>query len=319
MNWSRLLPLIGIAVFAAVLLSVDLTGVADSIAGANPLLLFMAASIQAPLVLLKAGKWRMIARASGGEAPFRGFVHAWLVGFVIGIATPGRIGEFTKSLYLRDSMPTGRALASIAVDRIMDISTLFVLAIAGALLFTRAYGGPAGGMVPLMAALLAAFLVASLLVMKRGDFVKGFARPMFRRFVPERHKPGMKSAFHDFYKGLGSIRGAGLRSALPLTLSALAWLLLVFQCSLISMAISLHVGYSFLLAVIPVVVLLDTLPISFSGLGTRELALIFFLGALSVPVAMAVSFSILIFIINYMLLVPFGLVLWLARPVRIGS
>jgi uncharacterized protein (TIRG00374 family) len=318
MDISRLLPLIGVAIFIAVLLNVDLPEMLNSIAGASPPLLLLAAFVHIPLILMKAGKWKLITHAFGSKAPLSRFMQAWLVGFVTGIATPGRIGEFSKACYLRERVSMGRALASIAVDRAIDIAVLFVLAILGAALFIYVYGGFIHAeIMVLMAVLFAAFLASVSLVLARGDIVKRFARPLFRRFVPGRYKPGMKTAFREFYAGLGEIMKARTLVASSAVLSALSWLVIVFQCSLISMAISLRIDYAFLLSVIPVVTLLDALPVSVSGLGTRELALIFFLGIISIPMGAAVAFSILIFLLNYMLLVPFGLILWMVRPVKI--
>ena len=52
-------------------------------------------------------------------------------------------------------------------------------------------------------------------------------------------------------------------------------------------------------SIIPLITLLDALPISFSGLGTRDAAMIFLFSLMSLSAEAAVSFSLLILVFNY--------------------
>ena len=88
MDKSRLLPLTGILIFTAVLLNVDLPEIAGSIISADPFLLLLAALIHIPLITMKAGKWKVITHAFREAATLRECLHAWMLGFVIGIARP---------------------------------------------------------------------------------------------------------------------------------------------------------------------------------------------------------------------------------------
>lgn len=318
MNVSKLLPLIGVLVFIAVLLNSDLPEIAAAIAGADPLPLAIVLAIHVPIILLKSGKWKIITHAYEKPAGFVECAHAWLVGFVIGIVTPGRIGEVSKAYYLRKGMSMGRAMATVVVDRITDMTVLFILAILGAVSFMYS-GALSGNVMLLLLALFAAFILAAFFFLTRKDAVGRMAGPLFRRFVPLGHKDGMRATFHDFYLGMKDIRKRAYLVPVSMLISVISWLIIIMQYSLIALALSLQIDYLFLLSVIPVVILLDTLPISFSGLGTREVALIFFLGIIQVPLESVVSLSILVFLVNYMAFVPAGLLLWFIRPIRIGK
>jgi uncharacterized protein (TIRG00374 family) len=244
--------------------------------------------------------------------------HAWIVGFIIGIVTPGRIGEFTKAYYLKDDMPVGCGIATVAIDRIIDIAVLFVLAISGAFLFLVYYSGfLQSDFIYLLTIMFVVFLGAVFFVLTRGNFVRRLARPMFERLVPKKYKSRMRSAFDDFYKGLGKIKSRWHLVLVSVLMSFLSWLVIIFQFTMIAASLSIQLEYLFLLSVIPVVILLDTLPISFSGLGTRELALMFFLGIMGIPLELIISFSVLIFIVGYLVYVPFGLLLWFMKPIKI--
>jgi uncharacterized protein (TIRG00374 family) len=318
MDASKFLPLIGIAIFIIVLLNVNLAEITGHLAGADPLFLAMVVLLHAPVILMKAGKWMVITRAFGKGAPLLQCVHAWLVGFVIGIATPGRIGDISKACYLKERMPLGRGIATVVIDRLIDVFALFFLAILGTLVFVYAYSEfLQSGFLYILLVFFSAFIISAFIVLTKRDAVKRLARPVFRRFVPGRYKSGMRITFHDFYLGLRDIRKRGRLVACSVVISLLSWLVIILQVKLVSMALSLEIDYLFLLSVMPVVTLLDILPISLSGLGTREVALIFFLGILSVPMATAVSFSVLIFLVDYLVLVPFGLLFWAIKPIRI--
>ena len=320
MDASKLLPLIGVLVFIVVLLNFNLQEIATTIAGADLLPLAMVLAIHVFIILLKAGKWKVITHAYEKPAGLIQCVHAWLVGFVIGIVTPGRIGEFSKAYYLRKTMSMGRGMATIVVDRITDITVLFTLAILGVVTFIYVYSGAISlSVMVLLIIPFMAFLLAAFLFLTRKDMVRRLARPLFSRLVPVRHKEGMRATFHEFYLGMNDIRNSANLVLISMLLTVLSWLIIIIQYSLIALSLSLSIDYLFLLSVVPIVILLDTLPISFSGLGTREVALIFFLGIIHVPAEAAISFSILIFLVNYMAFVPVGLLFWFIRPIRISQ
>jgi uncharacterized protein (TIRG00374 family) len=318
MDISKFFPLIGIVIFIVVLLNVNLSEIANSIMDVSPVFLILAITLHIPIVLLKAGKWKIITHTYERAASFPVCVHAWLVGFVIGIVTPGRLGEITKVYYIKERMSLGRGIATVVIDRIIDILVLFILAISGTVLFIYKYSGflQANFTLPLIIFFFV-FLLSTFFILTRGDIVKKLAKPMFRRFVPGKHKSSLKNAFHDFYLGLKEIRKRGYLVVLSVAISLIYWSIIILQFKLISLALSLQIDYFFLLSVMPVVILLDTLPISFSGLGTREIALIFFLGILSVPIEAVISFSVLIFLFSYLVLVPFGLLFWFIKPIKI--
>jgi uncharacterized protein (TIRG00374 family) len=320
MDLSKFLPAIGILIFVIILLNNDIPAIIELILGADPFLLGIVLLLHVPAILLKATKWKLITNAYGKPAPIAKCIHGWLVGFMIGIATPGRIGEMTKAYYLKDEMPTGGGLSTVVIDRIIDILVLFVMAISGGIIFMAAYSGfLQSDFFIFISIFFIAFVSGTFFVLARGDFVRRLVRPMYDRFAPRKHKSRMKDAFNEFYLGLGKIRKRKRFVVLSVALSFLSWMIAILQYNVIATAMSIQVSYLFLLSVMPVIILLDALPISFSGLGTREVALIFFFGAIGIPMGMAISFSVMVFLLGYVVFIPFGLASWLLRPVRIRT
>lgn len=314
MKLQKLLPLIGIAIFLYILWNMDPGRVWASMQGINPAILFLAVLVTIPVVLLKALKWNILARSCGINQRFSSSVSGWLVGFSIGIITPGRIGDLSRACYLREGAGLGTGLTTVVVDRLVDVIVLFVLTIVGLSFLITSY---TIGSILFPISILFVTLVVIALAFTRKGLVARMLRPLFRRLVPVKYKPRLSSLFEEFYKGIGLM---GRRKALLLTstmICILAWTFSIFQYYVISLSMGLGISYSFLFMVSPLTILLDALPISFSGLGTRDAVFIYFLSLVGIAAESAVAFSIMIFLAIYILTGISGMVFWMKNPIRI--
>jgi uncharacterized protein (TIRG00374 family) len=316
MEKSRLVPLLGIIIFVAVLMNTDLLLIIDTLLAARIDLILFVILLHVPVILLKAWKWKILTHAYGNSPGIFRFVYSWLVGFVIGMVTPGRLGEISKVYYLKDNFSFGKGIATVAVDRIIDIIVLFILAILGIITFL--YGRVLQNeIVYMLIILFSAFLFSVYFVFSRSGSVKKYSKPIFKRLVPKRMKSGMKAAFHEFYQGLNEIKKRKGIVIASFSLTVISWFLAIFQFELIAISLSLQIDYFFLLSVMPIITLLDALPISFSGLGTREVALIFIFGLIGISIESTISFSIMVFMLGYMVYVPLALIIWFHKPIKI--
>ena len=125
--------------------------------------------------------------------------------------------------------------------------------------------------------------------------------------------------FNDFYSGLRMITGNRKRLFMAFSLGIAAWALSTAHRYLAGLSIGMDVGYLTLFLVMPIITLLDTLPISLSGIGTREVSLLFFLSLFGVAAETAVAFSVLLLLLGYVLVGAVGFALWLRNPVRFRS
>jgi uncharacterized membrane protein YbhN (UPF0104 family) len=78
--------------------------------------------------------------------------------------------------------------------------------------------------------------------------------------------------------------------------------------------IHLPVDWSVALLTVPVLALIEILPVSVVGIGTRELAAIIVLGVFHIPPEQAVLFSLLYFLLGYIPSFILGLILFNTRP-----
>jgi len=77
---------------------------------------------------LRALRWQVIL-ASSGEVGFLTAFHILMTGFMMNCVLPGRIGEIARPIILKkkENIPFSTGLATVAVERVFDISLLLLL------------------------------------------------------------------------------------------------------------------------------------------------------------------------------------------------
>lgn len=313
---TKFLPLVGIVIFIYILSRVDLHSVWDTLAGAN--LVFLAATflVIVPSLVIKGIKWDMLIEPFGFRFRTLEGTKIWVIGFALGVITPGRIGDFVKAFYVKErgKISMGKSLTTVIVERVLDIVVLFVMGLVGMLAVYMLYSG-ATDVLYLVLGLFVVFLVLVWMLSKKG-LSERMLRPLFNMFVPERHKERVRVSFHDFYAGVDKMKTERVLLVKVVGLTVISWLMNFLQVYVLSLALGLDVPLTFLVMILPIVLLVETLPISFSGVGVRELTLIPLLAIIGVPASSAVSLSLMILIFNY-IIAAVGLMFWVKNPVEI--
>ena len=93
-------------------------------------------------------------------------------------------------------------------------------------------------------------------------------------------------------------------------LTVLAWSVCFIQYYFLALALGLNLNYFSIFFVVPILFLVSLIPISISGIGTRDAAAILVLSSFGISPELAIAFSLGILIENYILAV-FGFVIWL--------
>ncbi|MBN1941545.1 MAG: flippase-like domain-containing protein, partial [Candidatus Diapherotrites archaeon] len=248
----------------------------------------------APTVLLKGFKQSVMLRAFGKKIPLFESSQIWLVGYLLGSVSPGRSGDFLRAVYFKKnfSVNLGNGLSLILLDRAMDVTFLLLAGLFGLLFFSFAFNL---GLAPiLLVSIFLAVFLAGLFLLTKKRFTGFIMKPIFNFLVPKKFKEALKSGFGDFYLGLACFRKNKKILFFAVFLTLASWLLFFFQVFILSLALGLSIPLDFIFLMMPIATLVEILPISFSGMGTRDATLIFFLGFLQISGESAVSLSILI-------------------------
>lgn len=313
-KYLKFLPIFGLALFVYILSKVNLNLVKETFLKMDVRFLLLAFLLTLPSLFVKTAKWRQLVNPFTDKFTWKEGFSAWVAAFFIGLITPGRIGDLTRAFYLKKEMPIGKALTTVVVDRVLDVFVLMTLSAVG-LMYVFSHFAVNSKVPIFIGVMFLAFVGAAAFFLEKGRAGK-LLKPIFNFFVPDKYKETLKSSFHDFYEGMNVLLDNKIAIAKAAVLSFVAWWLVSLQYFLLAKAMGVGINYFVLFMILPTVILVEILPISFSGLGTRDAMLILFFSfvGLTKDAAVALSLSILMFSYIYSLV---GLAVWIKKPIKL--
>lgn len=305
--------LLGLILLVVLLTRLDLHQVYQTLRQANPFLMIVAVLTIIPLILVKTIRWQVILRSQDIRFPFWPAFLAYFGSLFIGLLTPGRLGEFVKAIHVsrEGQVSAARAFSSVLADRLFDLYAL--LCVGGMALLTLTADktglGVVLGAIALITVPIMLFLNETTFGWLQRSGSKWGGRLAQWLFGPT-------GWLQEIREGLRQLTFAKLMITIGLT--ALAYLIFFGQGYLLALALELPVGFSSVSYAIALGSLVTLLPISISGLGTREAAMIAYLGTVGVTAEVALSFSLLVFLIFYIGGGLMGAIAWWIKPVDMG-
>jgi len=256
-------------------------------------LVWLAGAIALTLVgvALSALRWQRVLVALERPARVGVLVRHYLASLFVGNFLPSTIGGdvLRVSRLTSDGGDAPRVLASVVLERLTGWLVLPVLTFVGLAAnpgLRRMAPGPAGTAFGLALATLV--LLAVLLGLAS---IRAFDRSV-------RGDHGWRRFTGAVHLGLERFRRAPGLTFEVLTAGFAYQLVVVLAAFLAGKALGLTVGWTAMLAFFPVVAIVQVLPLTVSGLGTREAALIFFLHPFGVPDSHAFALGLLLYMVN---------------------
>jgi uncharacterized protein (TIRG00374 family) len=149
--------------------------------------------------------------------------------------------------------------------------------------------------------------------------MRKFMGPVVRFLTPPRFRSQLSAQAGLFYDGLARYGTHWRQTALAGALTFAFWAGIVFLAFTVTRVLAIDVSSGFVALMMPIVTLVEIIPISVSGIGTREAAVIFFFSAVGIGSAEAVAFSIMYLIAGTYLTALVGFAAWLANPAKLGG
>lgn len=323
----------GISIGLAVVLlwlflrSVDLAAVGRAIAHAH--LGWVAVATLLSLVGIPFRSWRWtLLLARSGKVPQRDANTATAIGYAMSTLLPARAGEIVRPVVLtrRTGVPLSAAIASVGLERIIDLVVVLVLFICFALSGSVPEHLPAAelsrlallrrsalglGLVALVLLPLFALLAARPHLARR-------ATAPFLRLVPARHRERAAGAIASFLEGLGAVRTP--REALLMAAASLSlWLMVCcqIQATLLAFDLSFPFPVTFFLLTWSVLGLAIPTP---GGLGGYHAALAYALtGFFAVADTQAKAFAIVSHLVSFTPVTLVGLACLSAGGLKLRS
>jgi len=254
-------------------------------------------------LLAIARRWQLVIRLGGINAPFFPLAEATFIGAFFNQFLPSSVGgDFFRILAVRrHGASLNNAVTGVFMDRLFGFISLGALCLLAL---------PAEGAALLDSDLKWPFFVTLLLL----SGVLGGGGLLL--FIPKHwHAHFLVRPFHSVIEMVqGALRQKGLFLSMFAS-SLVASVLVIFGLQILMLPFHIPLTWGQGTAILPVILLLTALPISFAGWGLREGAMIVALGIYGVPQETALALSLTYGMLQLASGLP-GLVLWILENRR---
>lgn len=279
-----ILRLLGLGLLVWILSQVDWHSVFSALREFPPFVLALYFGVFFAGALLKILRMYLLLKSLKVDISFYDVYGIVTESAFYGLLTPARVGEFSKVAYLiKHGLPSAQAWWIVILERLIDLGTLLSAGVAGIYLFFLSdydVWGSAATFISLIGLMAALLWHASPLLEK----FFGLAR----KFLPS-HKffsqQNVASAL------ISSLAPLSTKIFVPISLMVLVISFLQIYCLAHGFGANVPLLYMGLSSVVATAISL--LPISISGLGTREAIYIALLNRFGVARGVAVSISLL--------------------------
>lgn len=299
-----LLVAVGLAVTVACMYlavrGVALDDALDALRDSDLRWLLPALPVFALAIVLRAVRWWSLFEA-GARPPLRAVVYALMVGYFFNNILPARAGEAARviALHRRAATPKAETVGTVVVERLFDVLALLIVLFASypwlpEISWLRAAA--------IFGAVVVAVLLALVYVVVRYDerAVHWLLSPL-RRIRREGVAERLEAAAVNATRGLVALRSPriALRGML---LTIASWTTLGLSYAILTNAFALDLPVVAGMLVTVAINLSLVLPSSPAALGVFEAATVIALRAFDVPQAEALSYALVLHLLN---LVPF--------------
>jgi uncharacterized protein (TIRG00374 family) len=279
--------------------------------------LLLAFILNLPQLGLKAWRWHRLVRWQGMRLSYGRALLAYFSSLLVGFLTPGRLGEMAKAITLKVecgvSFATG--LSSVVVDRMFDMYLLLALGSVGILRFSFV-----GTQISWPSFLVICVVLALPLLFIHEHAARRLGLLAARLPGLNRKRAALESKVEQYAAGLSVLRPARVLECGVWT--TLAYLIFFIQCLCCARGLGLNgirlMDMSFMMAATNFI---SFVPISISGLGTREACLVYFMARLPVAYGtdQAVAFGLSLFLVLFVGGGLLGLASWQFAPLGLRA
>jgi glycosyltransferase 2 family protein len=306
------------AILAYLATKIDMTAAAQATAAISRphlILVLMMVGLDRAVMIVR---WVLLLRASGIGISTSDATRLFLVSSFVGSFLPAGIGADAARAYglargTSEQAPSPKpqataseALASVAVDRLLGIASLVLMAIIGVIAWTPEEPGDWRIPAAIVVALIACVAVF-------------WANEWLRAIIPaHRHEGFLTKRLLRLTDAVGRYRDRRGVLVHVLVWSIVVQVLRITQAFILAAGLGLTVPFTYFLLFMPLALLLLLLPISISGFGAPQAGIVWLLQPMGVAESDAFALSTLIVVTGLAGNLP-GLFLWLRARNPVNS
>ncbi len=264
---KKFLPLLGISIFFYIICTLDIEKMIDAFLSINPIFIIFSLTLTIPRVIIRNYAWRLIQKEQKITIGFFESLKIFLIGYFYGSITPGYIGQIMRVPYMKEKTgePYGKLFVNTVIETIIHTLSLYGMMIIGALLVLETLPE----LFPITTAWLIILAIVLLYFIKKGRGEKLFYT-LIKYLTPNKLKSYLNKFVDTFYADFPRIK----KLTVPLILGIFTWIIIFSQEYIIVLALGLDIPYLYFLLLFPIANAVGFIPITFAGLGTRELTAI---------------------------------------------
>jgi uncharacterized protein (TIRG00374 family) len=316
-RWVPLvLPVIGLGIFVWIIRGIGVGNVVDTFRGVDPRKLLIFPPFTAFILLMHGLRWQYLMRMIGVDYSLWRSTMVWAIGFFGASVTPAKVGDALRAYYL--SQDTDRSFAesflTVVIDRLLDVIVMLVFGVVAVFVFSYYYIHLPSVWIVIVGT--AAIFVLIYLLLHR-QLMKKLLGPFFRTLAPAKYREELSLHFNSFYDALAVYLRGWKRTSVGFVYTLLFWAAVALLAYMVVRILDIDVSLRYIILMLPMMALVEIIPISISGLGTREAAVIYFFSVVGIGSTKAVAFSLMYLFMGTYLVAFVGLVAWLAMPSRL--
>lgn len=291
--------LIGFIIFLWVIKDIDFAYFKGQLSNLDFIYLPFAALLYIPILILQAYRFKKMVGFQNIKYSLKESFYIIGISTMLAIATPGRIGDFSKIIYLKKGgHPLGKSILSSVLEKAFDFSFILILC-----------------------ATFFAFLPIIPQIQIDYKTIAKWTLPIMLLSVSSvfyfyKTSEKIKAVVNDIFLGLKQYKPR--RILFIFLITTVTWLLyfLIVYFLAASTGVSQSLTFLFISFLGAFSVLAALLPVSVMGIGTREAIFVFLLSPFNIAKETAILFSLLI-MANYLTLVLIGIFCWFKKPLTL--
>ena len=261
---KQLLPIIGISILLYLIYTMDIAKLKESLQNIPLSLLLLSLSLSLPNVIIRSKEWQLILREQNINLSLLRVTKIFLIGFFYGVITPSYVGQLMRIPYLKTDTkePLGKLFVNIQIEILVHNASLYLMIIAGAFLVINS--------IPNLAYLSFFFIaIISLIAFYFVNQTRGekTLQLLINYLAPKKIRTILKQFVCTFYTDFPKIK----KLLIPAFLAFITWIIVFTQEYLLAYSLNPALPYLAFLFLFPIANAAGFLPITFAGLGTREL------------------------------------------------
>mgnify|MGYP006079816605 CR=1 FL=1 len=283
--------------------SIDIGAAKDRILGADPVMILCAGFVLLVQMGVGGARWWAVMRAIETPLPWFELTKLFWIGGFFSQALPSSVGGDPIRIYMayKDGLPLSKAINGVMLERVVTIIGLTILAIAVQPWFVPKLNAETQMLTLTVLAMLGAGTIFGVIVLLYLDRLPE-ALSKFRIVR------GMNALAADSRLLFLRLKGAVLASIFGILTHVNISLCVFF----LAMSIGVDVTWLDCMVLMPLVILVTTLPISIAGWGVREGAMVTAFALVGVPGEGALVLSLMLGILGIVMMIPGG-GFWLIR------